>query len=65
MVFPFISLNKTKQNIHLFIWLLQALGMAPRIFHCSMQTFSFVVWDLVPQSGIQIHAPLWKCSLNH
>ena len=60
MVCPFISLNKTKQNTYLFIWLLQALVVAPRIFSCSMQTFSFGVWGLVARSGIQIHAPQWK-----
>ena len=61
MVCLFIPLNKTKQNIYLFIWLFQALVVAPRIFSCSMQTFSFGVWDLVPRSGIQIHAPQCKC----
>lgn len=51
MVCPFISLDKTKQNVHIFIWLLQALVVAPRIFSCSMQTFSFGVSDLVPDQG--------------
>ena len=54
------------KNIYLFIWLHCIFVVAHKIFDCSMQTFSFSMWDLVPWPMIKPGSPaLGMWSLSH
>ena len=58
-------------NIYLFSctrsWLLHVGSLifvaACRIFHCSMQTLSCSMWDLVPWPGIEPGPLHWECGV--
>ena len=52
--------------MYVFIWLLQALVAAHRIFSFGMWTLSCGMWDLVPWPGIQPGPPALRVlSLSH